>query len=223
MAQKLLIEGDSDLHFITHLMIAKGLTSPKGYEDATLYKKEFSHIAGSKSKLKKELKLLLKNPNIEIKNLGIVVDADSETSNPVQDTWNSIKDILAAMGYSNIPTSPDSKGNIILQEGKPKVGVWIMPNNRDEGYLEDFYKQMIISDDNLWQKAIDITEGFVKNKENRFKEIALSKAQVHTWLAWQKEPELPLGKSIAAYTSYFDFDQPLVIDFIEWFKNTFEF
>ena len=48
MAQKLLVEGDTDIHFITHLCMKKGLNAPKGYENETAYKKDFVTVAGSK-------------------------------------------------------------------------------------------------------------------------------------------------------------------------------
>lgn len=222
MAQKLLVEGDSDIHFITHLCMNKGLSAPKGYENETAYKKDFATIAGSKSKLKAELKLLLKKPDTDIHNLGIVLDADSESEQAALDTWTSIKSILQANGYRNIQNAPTNKGVVITQTGKPKIGVWIMPNNQENGYLEDFYAQMIDKNDAFWKKSIKITEGYVANKENRFREIALSKAKVHTWLAWQAHPELPLGLSVKAYHNLLNLNLPLVDDFVEWFQNTFE-
>ncbi len=222
MAQKLLVEGDTDVHFITHLCMRRGLSAPKGYENETAYKEKFVTIAGNKSKLKAELKLLLKKPDSDIQNMGIVLDADSETEQSVLATWMSIKNILIANGYENIQNTPEKKGTIISQNGKPKIGVWIMPNNFDNGYLEDFYAQMITKEDTFWQNAVQITEGYIENKENRFREIALSKAKVHTWLAWQEKPELPIGLSVSAYSNLLNLNQPLVDDFIEWFKNTFE-
>lgn len=222
MAQKLLVEGDTDIHFITHLCMKRGLKPPKGYENETAYKKDFVSVAGSKSKLKAELKLLLKKPDSDIQNLGIVLDADSDTQKAVLDTWQAIKSILQSNGYQNISNAPSNKGTIISQIGKPKIGVWIMPNNQENGYLEDFYAQMIASDDVFWQKAVEITEGYVANKENRFRDIALSKAKVHTWLAWQEHPELPLGLSVSAYNKLLNMNHPLVDDFVDWFKDSFE-
>ena len=182
MAQKLLVEGDTDLHFITHLCMMRGLNPPKGYENETAYKKDFVSVAGNKSKLKAELKLLLKKPDSDIHNLGIVLDADSGTKQSALDTWQAIKNILQNNGYHDL----------------------------------------IQKDDAFWQKAIEITEGYVQNNENRFREIALSKAKVHTWLAWQEKPELPLGLSVYAYQKLLNLELPLVDDFVDWFQNTFD-
>ena len=129
MAQKLLVEGDTDLHFITHLCMMRGLNPPKGYENETAYKKDFVSVAGNKSKLKAELKLLLKKPDSDIHNLGIVLDADSETKQSALDTWQAVKNIFQNNGYRDLPNAPLSKGTIITQNGKSKIGVWIMPNN----------------------------------------------------------------------------------------------
>ena len=222
MAQKLLVEGDTDVHFITHLCKKKGLNAPKGYENETAYKKDFIANAGSKSKLKAELKLLLKKPDSDITNLGVVLDADSETKQAVLDTWQSIKNILEANGYKDVPKTPLSKGTIITQISKPKIGVWMMPDNQANGYLEDFYAQIVPKEDVFWQKAVQITEGYVTNKENRFRDIERSKATVHTWLAWQEKPELPIGLSVSAYAKLLNLNHPLIDDFIVWFKETFE-
>ena len=222
MAQKIIVEGDTDIHFITHLCMVRKVDAPKGYKIKAKYINEFVSVAGSKSKLLNELKLLIKNPSLDIQNLGLILDADSQTKNAAIDTWLSIKAILEKAGYENLPDTPNAIGTIIEQEDKPKIGIWIMPNNLSNGYLEDFYEQLIHKEDEFWQKSVEITEGFVENKNNRFKEIALQKAKVHTWLAWQENPELPLGLSISANAKYLNFDTPLVDNFIEWFKNTFE-
>jgi hypothetical protein len=222
MAQKIIVEGDTDIHFITHLCIQKGVKPVKGYENKTKYINEFVTIAGDKGKLKTKLGLILKNPNADIQNLGLVIDADSKTSESAVSTWQSIKSILEKSGYDKLPLKPDTQGTIIEKEGRPKIGIWIMPDNISNGYLEDFYGKMIHANDEFWLKSSLITEQFVQDKINRFREIDLQKTKVHTWLAWQDNPELPLGLSVKANAKYINFDLPLVDDFVDWFKNTFD-
>ncbi len=46
------------------------------------------------------------------------------------------------------------------------------------------------------------------------------KAQLHTWLAWKKEPGKPFGQAMDA--NYFDIKMPVVQEFLDWFSGTFE-
>lgn len=46
------------------------------------------------------------------------------------------------------------------------------------------------------------------------------KAQLHTWLAWKKDPGKPFGQAMDA--NYFDIKMPGVQEFLDWFSGTFE-
>ena len=222
MAQKLVVEGDNDIHLISHICLLKNIDHVVGYEEPVKYKNKFVTKAGGKEEVKRELKLLLKKGDESITNIGVVLDADSETKNPALDTWLSIRNILLEYGYENLPKKPNPQGTIIIQDNKTKIGVWIMPNNLNEGYLEHFFQELITKNDEFWLEAVQITEGFVNDKRNRFSKIALQKAKVHTWLSWQEKPELPMGLALKDYDLLFDLNKEIIQFFFEWFKNTFE-
>ena len=74
-----------------------------------------------------------------------------------------------------------------------KAGVWIMPDNRQNGMLEDFISFLIPHDDRLLPVVDSIIEKIEADKINKYKMIHHSKACVHTWLAWQEDPGTPLG------------------------------
>jgi hypothetical protein len=222
MIQNLIVEGDNDIHLITRLCLVKGITAIRGYENEAEYKNEFVTKAGGKEKAKKELRFALKKNNESNNNIGIVIDADFETENPVVDTWLSIRHILSEFGYENLPKIPNPKGTIIEQEDKAKIGVWIMPNNANAGYLEHFFQDLILENDEFLLEAAQITEGFVKNNRNRFSETALQKAKVHTWLSWQQKPELPMGFALKEYDALFDLNKEIVQDFFDWFIRIFD-
>ena len=150
-----------------------------------------------------------------------MIDADSETANPAIDTWISIKNILAEFGYKNLIDIPNPAGTIVSQDNLPKIGVWIMPNNSKEGYLEHFFQELIIENDELWVEANNVSERLVAEGRNRFSEIALQKAKVHTWLSWQEKPELPMGLALKDYNSLFNLEIELVQNFYDWFTKTF--
>lgn len=222
MIQNLIIEGDNDIHLITRVCLVKGITAIRGYENEAQYKNQFVTNAGGKDRVRKELRLALKKNNESINNIGVVIDADFETENPAIDTWLSIRHILSEFGYKNLPKKPNPQGTIIVQEDKAKIGVWIMPNNVDAGYLEHFFQDLILEKDEFLVEAAQITEGFVNSKRNRFSQTALQKAKVHTWLSWQEKPELPMGFALKEYDGLFNLDKEIVQHFFDWFKNTFE-
>ena len=192
-----------------------------GYESAFRYKDEFVTIGGNKQKALKSLNATLKSEDVKDR-LGIVIDADSETTEAAVDTWHSVANILRQNGYRNVPIRPNPNGTIVTQDDKPQVGVWIMPDNQREGYLEHFFEELIHKDDEFWQLASKTTKGFLKEGKNRFKEIAKQKADVHTWLAWQKDPQSPMGFSLNQNKEYFDLDAPVALKFKNWWENTFE-
>ncbi len=221
MKQKLIVEGHNDILVISHLLLAKRLRI-SGYEDKVRYEKELVSIGNGKQGALKDLKLALKTG--ELDRIGLIVDADSETENPVLDTWRSVSHILRQNGYQNIPTEPNPLGTIVQQEGKPQVGVWIMPNNVQAGYLEHFFEQLIDANDPYLLEATQITGGFIAQERNRFQPVHLQKAKIRTWLAWQNDPESPMGLALRDYPTlgYMSLEVPLLIAFLDWLKQTFE-
>ena len=91
MAQKLIVEGDNDIHLISHICLLKNIDHVVGYEEPVKYKNKFVTKAGGKEEVKRELKLLLKKGDESITNIGVVLDADSETKNPALDTWYQLE------------------------------------------------------------------------------------------------------------------------------------
>ena len=79
----------------------------------------------------------------------------------------------------------DSWGN--SSEYGVRVGVWLMPDNRRIGALEDFLKDLIDDSDPLLRHAEKSTAE-AKARGARFPEKYSKKALVHSWLAWQEEP-----------------------------------
>jgi hypothetical protein len=55
----------------------------------------------------------------------------------------------------------------------------------------------------------------------RFPEEHKSKAYIHTWLAWQKEPGKPLGQAVTA--RYFDPNAAQAVKLIDFLRRLFEF
>jgi hypothetical protein len=135
------------------------------------------------------LKVALKSDDTQ--RFGVVVDADIDLSK----TWQRLYDILSFAGYRDVSSVPDPQGTIIKQELLPTVGIWLMPDNQLPGMMEDFISFLRPVDDIFWPMAEDIVQKVI-DKGARFRPTHRSKACLHTWLAWQKEPGKPMGLAI---------------------------
>ncbi len=175
------------------------------------------HEKGGIENVLKAMQGFLATQNIE--RLGIVIDADEN----LLSQWQRVKSVLEKTGYLNIPAEPNPNGTIIEQENMIKFGVWIMPDNQIYGMLEDFLSLLIPDKDTnqVWAKAVKCSQEVLDEVAagNRFGEIHLSKAQIHAYLAWQKECGKPFGFSITA--KYLQADNPNCENFVNWLKRLF--
>lgn len=117
------------------------------------------------------------------KTVGIVVDANESSDR----RWQAVSERLAAVGIRS-PVEPDVNGTIIEGSDRlPRVGVWIMPDNRLDGELEDFLFTMVPEGDPIWPRAVTYVDG-IPEGDRKFKERKALRAQLHAWLATRREP-----------------------------------
>jgi hypothetical protein len=222
--QRLLVEGDNDIHVITNLLMAMRHHPFKGYADPDIYKKDFVISAGGKKKAKELLPSVLDIPDLQ--HLGIILDADDSTEN----TWISLRNILKNNGFeeNDLPKTLSPRGVLIQQKGKPIVGIWIMPDNLmpihkgELAYLEHFYEQIIRPEDKFLAKANSVINDIMTDKDCPFAIKDSQKAKIHTWLAWQSEPGKSMGVSLKKKSS-FDLQSTAVLNFISWLESVFVF
>ena len=146
---------------------------------------------------------------------GIVVDADTN----VAARWQSIRQRALDLGYEQVPALPDPKGTVLkppFGSRLPRLGIWIMPDNQTNGILENFLEFLVPEADDLLEYA----KVSVANLPSRkFIDNDVAKAEIHTWLAWQKDPGKPYGTAITAR-----FLDPAVAEadvLVEWLKRLF--
>lgn len=150
----------------------------------------------------------------DLTRLGIVIDADLNLGA----RWQQTTDILRNAGYADIPDAPNRDGTIIEQQGRPTVGLWIMPENTLPGMLEDFVSFLVPRNDSLWDRVHRCIEG-IPEADRRFAAAHLIKAQLHTWLAWQTDPGTPLGLAITK--RYLEADSPHAQRLMTWIRRLF--
>jgi hypothetical protein len=84
--------------------------------------------------------------------------------------------------------SPSNSEGLLFKhsDGLRDFGLWVMPNNNREGMLEDWIIESIKNDEKaLFQQA---TTAVQQLSSPKFKPHLQAKAEVATWLAWQKTP-----------------------------------
>ena len=126
--------------------------------------------------------------------VGVLVDANSN----VASRWQAVRDRLRKVGVE-LPATIDSTGAIIEGDpgvGRPRVGVWLMPDNTLPGEIEDFVAAMIPEDDPVWPLAGAYIER-IPEPYRKFTPGKTRRAEVHAWLAARERPRL-MGVAIRA-------------------------
>jgi len=197
----LLTEGKNDCHVIASL--CKQYQLPKNFG---LYD------CGSDEKALKRLRSLISGSEV-MEVIGIVLDADNPN---LRAKWDALRDRLAKENYE-LPDNPDINGTIITAEGKPKIGIWLMPDNNANGMLEDFCRALV--DESKMTFADECVDKAKQQGIATFIDNHRSKAVIHTFLAWQNEPGMPLGQAITARA--LDGSHPTAQQFVGFLKKLF--
>ncbi len=147
-----------------------------------------------------------------MQSLGIVVDADLDLTA----RWQSLRNVLST-SYLNIPVEPDINGTIVESNDLPKIGIWLMPDNKLPGMLEDFIAFLVPDqrNDPIWA----LSEKCLQEARASSPAIPQAKGRIHTYLAWQNEPSTPLG--LAVTKKYLDANKPQAQQFVDWLRRLF--
>lgn len=187
----LLVEGQDDRHFVkqiwdkhyngsSKLLFFEGAEPPFGISDK-----------GNFNELCKDIPTQITTPGREV--LGILADANS---NPVKQ-WDKISselkktcDLRGASKHlqldsAQIPNAPEPTGTII--NSKPRIGIWLMPDNASPGELEDFAVQMVPDDDPVWPFSKEYINNIPK-QHRKFTSDKTPRAELFAWLATRREP-----------------------------------
>lgn len=201
----LLVEGKDDEHVLKHLCDKRNL----GWIDEIEPK-------GSVEALLESIPVRLKTSLGKDNRVGVVIDADTDLAA----RWQSLRDRVTGLGY-RLPEQPDPTGTVLAPPADtflPRVGIWIMPDNRTPGILEDFLAFLVPPDSPLCAHVRASVEA-IPQGERRFKDPDKPKAIIHTWLAWQKEPGKPLGTAITA--RFLDPNLPQADGLVAWLKRLY--
>jgi len=147
------------------------------------------------------------------KAVGIVVDSNESSGR----RWQAVSGRLAGLGI-RAPAEADMGGTIIEGSGRmPRIGIWIMPDNRSNGELEDFLVTMLPEGDPIWPRAVAFVDG-IPERDRKFKKGRVLRAQLHAWLATRKEPR---QSGLAIRAGDLRVDGVLAEEFVDWLRRLF--
>lgn len=212
----LLVEGINDCHAVFHLFsLVHGIAPTFGL-----------HECGGDDEVLDSLSARLVSSNPKQKALGLVLDSDIEGTSPAQVIQSRLDQLRARAGkYYDIPAEIPEQGLIVdpipdIPESNrvPKLGLWLMPNNKAYGMFEDLLL------DSLDEKVREYTSAVVyqarTDKIARFKEAHTSKAVIRTYMSWQDPPDMQhLGPAIKKGT--FADIEAVCKTFVQWLEALF--
>jgi hypothetical protein len=166
---------------------------------------------GGKDKFKIEFPLLLNSDGFsDVHTLGFVRDAEE---NQAVSAFSSICGILKKNGL------PAPKVvNTIHDAQNIKIGVFIMPNNIDEGMLEDLCIESVKANP-VFECVNKYIECCLPHLPENEKNINISKAKIQTYLASKKPIVNSLG--LAATKGYWDFNEKCFSEISQFLRDLF--
>lgn len=195
-ASILLVEGDADKLFFERICRFLDVST----QIKVAPPKEFGQSSNTKGTVFSLLPTLFgQMADGSLRRFAVIVDADTAENNGMgyRKTADRFAECADTFGYKRVQRKGQS-GGIIFEsnDGLSDIGLWVMPDNRREGYLEDWIKDCIISaEKNLFNLAVDTVKALPTPR--KFKNIHQTKSEVATWLAWQKVPgQGPHGASM---------------------------
>lgn len=199
----LLVEGEDDEHVVRQLCRACNVGLNFSIERKDGYER-----------LLKSIPVTLKRPGLRV--LGVLADANDDLGN----RWQEI--VKASAGSDvRLPSGPVPSGTIVdsaPRAGRPRFGVWLMPDNCSAGELEDFARELVPPSDPVWPLAEGYIDG-IPEENRRFKRGKISKANLYAWLASLEQPQR-MGAAIGA--GDLDAEAPLGQRFAKWLSKLFD-
>ena len=205
----LLVEGATDKYVIPYLMEANGVTWP-GPPNHPI---EIEWWGSVDEFLKPEaINNAVKVPGREA--LGVVVDANGNAAA----RWKQLK-TRCGSEFAELPERIPAEGLQVVHSLGTRFGVWIMPDNRFEGMLEDLLVRLVPDDSgNLYDMARNCV-ATARSNDAPFKDAHERKAEIYTWLAWQNPPGLRLHEAVKHRV--LDPTRPESRPFVAWFRGLF--
>ncbi|MBM3738018.1 MAG: hypothetical protein FJW39_19730 [Acidobacteria bacterium] len=200
-----LVEGNDDAYFIKHF--AKCALGMELRVNENMLSDMVS--LGTCNKLLDRIDSIQKDSG-GWESIGVILDSNGD---PLK-RWAEV--LESAGPHWGLPQEPCPAG-VIGKSGLRRMGFWLMPEPGRPGALEDFLIEIRKDSDRqnrIWGHARQSVETL---PERLFKDGDLPKAELRTWLSWQKEPGAPYG--LAVSQGCFDIEHRLAKRFAAWMRS----
>ena len=237
MENLLLVEGLDDIHAISQLLNTHGLTRLRDSKDRSIHPLKLffedrplniDHVANEDDVVAK-FESILEFANRCPKVVGLVLDFDAPTETQANNRDVGVMEAIRRLQDKGCRWNLPNKFTVLSDTGfiadptgvdTPRIGVWLMPNNRDRGMLETFLQGLISeSRSDLLDYARRSTDTAKEKYQAPFLPVHRDKAVVHTFLAWMDKPGRPFG--ISFQNGSFDAKSASAYQFVEWMKTLF--
>ena len=203
---KLFVEGKNDKHVVSALCNYYNIPENFDIIPCDSIDQVFNH-----------LKLALMDPTKNPK-IGIIVDADQS----IENRFKTFQSHISQTNFYDMGTLNLKESGLIMfpkEKGNPVVGAWFMPDNKLNGMLEDFVMSFEGTDNTLMKEADSVLNTIEQKGIQKYKDIHRSKAKVHTYLAWQEVPGMPMGQAITTHVLNPNSSKAKI--FVDWLSNLF--
>ena len=212
--QILLVEGESDRAFFEQVCKALGLKTV-----TVAPPRDLAGTHNTKQGVFNHLPVLLAQlADGGIARLAVVVDADTVANGGgFTNALQRVSDIVALYDFAQ---AVHPHGGIVFRnkDGLKDFGLWVMPNNLGEGMLEDWVKQCIVPAESVLFTRAETSVAALP-LPLKFKGHHRCKAEVATWLAWQKRPGH--GMYQAVEDGLLDTNSAHFQRFVAWMKHVY--
>lgn len=141
----------------------------------------------------------------QTKKLAVVLDADfPDGGSGYQRTEQQFSNTVKAYGYAikNNDVPPD--GLVYAHnDGLNDIGLWVMPGGKIDGITETWLRKCINTDETALLTYVDSAIAGIPI-EQKFRNIDRPKAEISTWLSWQKKPGREIESAVREGLINFD-------------------
>ncbi len=220
----LIVEGISDKDFIQSFLEYEGLNINLDIRVVTAPDVDNAISHTTKQAVIRALDAVIRQLNDgSYERIGVLLDMDYPHESAIPIKQLNVQQLAAKLGeHDFVQTSQlsDDKGIFFANtDFTHPIGVWLMPDNNNEGYLEHWIENVIKD------KAVshyDKAEQFIASFEKaHFKPHNLAKAKIYTWLAIQSKPCIDLSRSLSPKYNLLDKNSTSYQNFKAWLMMTF--
>ena len=220
MIKHLIVEAESDKSFIQAFLRHEKLNLQLNIDVATPQDFESTAYTTKQAVFQQLPRLVKLLETGQVSHIGILVDMDFTDKTDIKtQNLRQISERLNPLGFHQRQQQNNNSGFYFENSDYDNpIGVWLMPNNQNEGYLETWVKMAMSADQ---QSHFTQIENFIQSLgTSHFKNpvTAMDKARIFTWLSTQTKPTQDLSKSLELIAA----SNPVYQNFKHWLVTTFQ-